>query len=108
LYLSAFSGPVEGILLIVLLYLVTGFAGPQLWVQTIRSTFGLSPDLLPFIPDIQINHFLVAFGTIGFIGNIATAYVSQLITHCSGILDISSATKRIFSRLKLTCFFSRS
>ncbi|KAF9959211.1 hypothetical protein BGZ70_008941 [Mortierella alpina] len=74
LYLSAFSGPVEGILLIVVLYLVTGFAGAQIWVRTLRETAGLSADFLPMIPDIQLNHFLVAFGTIGLVGNILTAF----------------------------------
>ncbi|KFH73710.1 hypothetical protein MVEG_00924 [Podila verticillata NRRL 6337] len=74
LYLSAFSGPVEGILMIVILYLITAVTGPQIWVQTIRSAFGLSSDFLPFVPDVQVNHFLIAFGTIGLAGNIATAF----------------------------------
>ncbi|KAG0068873.1 hypothetical protein BGZ92_004812, partial [Podila epicladia] len=74
LYLSAFSGPVEGIIMIVVLYLVTAVTGPQIWVQTIRSGLGLSSDFLPIIPDVQINHFLIAFGTIGLAGNIATAF----------------------------------
>lgn len=59
--------------MIVVLYLVTAVTGPQIWVQTIRSAFGLSSDFLPHIPDIQVNHFLIAFGTIGLVGNIATA-----------------------------------
>ena len=63
----------EGILLIVFLYIITGFTGAQIWVQTLRSAFGLAPEFLSFIPDIQVNHFLVAFGTIGLVGNIATA-----------------------------------
>ncbi|KAF9360594.1 hypothetical protein BGX34_007682 [Mortierella sp. NVP85] len=74
LYLSAFSGPVEGIIIIVLLYVITAFAGAQFWLQTIRSVLGLAPDVLPFIPDMQINHFFIAFGTVGLGGNILTAF----------------------------------
>ncbi|KAF8985634.1 hypothetical protein BGZ46_003034 [Entomortierella lignicola] len=74
LYLSAFSGPVEGILMIVVLYLVTGFTGPQIWLNTVRGALGLSSDFLPFIPDIQINHCLVAVGIISMGGNIITAF----------------------------------
>ncbi|KAF9584810.1 hypothetical protein BGW38_005101 [Lunasporangiospora selenospora] len=74
LYLSAFSGPVEGILMIVILYVITGFTGPLFWVQTIRAAFGLPSDFLPFIPDFQLNHFLIAFGTVSLLGNIVTAF----------------------------------
>ncbi|KAF9923836.1 hypothetical protein BGZ65_008650 [Modicella reniformis] len=74
LYLSAFSGPVEGIIIIVLLYVITAIVGPQFWLQTIRSALGLSSEVLPFIPDIQINHFLIASGTLGLGGNILTAF----------------------------------
>ncbi|KAG0073368.1 hypothetical protein BGZ89_004207 [Linnemannia elongata] len=74
LYLSAFSGPVEGILMIVILYLITGFFGTGIWLHTVRSYLGLSPDVLPMIPDMQLNHFFVAFGTIGLIGNILTGF----------------------------------
>ncbi|KAG0274834.1 hypothetical protein BGZ95_009422 [Linnemannia exigua] len=74
LYLSAFSGPVEGILMIVILYLITGFFGTGIWLHTVRSYLGLSPDFLPMIPDMQLNHFFVAFGTIGLIGNILTGF----------------------------------
>ncbi|KAK3825178.1 MAG: Choline/ethanolaminephosphotransferase [Benniella sp.] len=74
LYLSAFSGPVEGIIIIVLLYLITAFAGAQLWLQTIRSILGLAPGVLPFIPDMQLNHFFIAFGAVGLGGNILTAF----------------------------------
>lgn len=76
LYLSAFSGPVEGIIIIVLLYVITGFTGTPFWLQTIRTTLGLSSDVLTFIPDMQVNHFLIAIGAIGLGGNILTAYVT--------------------------------
>ncbi|ORZ10029.1 hypothetical protein BCR41DRAFT_358154 [Lobosporangium transversale] len=73
LYLSAFSGPVEGIIMIVILYLITGFTGPTFWVQTYRQMFGISSKFLPFIPDMQVNHILVAFGIVTLTGNIVTA-----------------------------------
>ncbi|KAG0232551.1 hypothetical protein BGX31_005132 [Mortierella sp. GBA43] len=73
LYLSAFSGPVEGIIIIVLLYIITGFAGAEFWLQSIRTILGLSPNVLSFIPDMQVNHFFIAFGTFGLGGNVLTA-----------------------------------
>ncbi|KAF9116568.1 hypothetical protein BGX27_001424 [Mortierella sp. AM989] len=74
LFLSAFSGPVEGIIMIVILFLVTGFAGPELWLNTVRGALGVPSDFLPFIPDIQINHCLVAVGILSMGGNILTAF----------------------------------
>ncbi|KAG0265863.1 hypothetical protein DFQ27_000314 [Actinomortierella ambigua] len=67
LYLSAFSGPVEGIIMLVILYFVTAFTGATFWVQKFS-------DLVPGLPEIQMNHFLIAFGTVSLIGNILTAF----------------------------------
>ncbi|KAG0241303.1 hypothetical protein BGW41_006022 [Actinomortierella wolfii] len=67
LYLSAFSGPVEGIIMIVILYFITAITGPQFWLHTFQ-------DFVPALPAIQINHFLIAFGTVSLLGNILTAF----------------------------------
>ncbi|KAG0323834.1 hypothetical protein BGZ99_002451 [Dissophora globulifera] len=91
LYLSAFSGPVEGILMIVILFFITGIVGPQIWVQTIRASLGLSKDFLPFLPDMQINHFLVAFGTVGLTANILTAFQHVIKARRDKNLPVASA-----------------
>ncbi|KAG0302702.1 hypothetical protein BGZ98_007293 [Dissophora globulifera] len=91
LYLSAFSGPVEGILMIVILFFITGIVGPQIWVQTIRASLGLSKDFLPFLPDMQINHFLVAFGTVGLTANILTAFQHVIKARRDKNLPVGSA-----------------
>lgn len=47
LYLSVFSGPVEGVLIMVGVYLVTGFFGPDIWKYTLftldLTSFGYPP-----------------------------------------------------------------
>ncbi|KAF9437713.1 hypothetical protein BGZ76_011491 [Entomortierella beljakovae] len=74
LFLSAFSGPVEGVLILVALFFVTGIVGPQIWLVKIRSVFGVGSDFLPFIPDLQVNHFMIAIGVLSMGGNILTAF----------------------------------
>lgn len=42
LYLSVFSGPVEGVLILCIMDIITGFTGPQLWSEKRSYLFGLS------------------------------------------------------------------
>ncbi|GAA5868901.1 hypothetical protein JCM16303_000300 [Sporobolomyces ruberrimus] len=74
LFLSAFSGPVEGILLVVGIFTVTGFKGPQFWDTGVLTLFGLSPSDFPFpIKNLPLNDLFLAFSTIGLVFNIITA-----------------------------------
>ncbi|BGP30717.1 hypothetical protein JCM10296v2_002474 [Rhodotorula toruloides] len=80
LFLSAFSGPVEGILLIVAIFAVTGFKGPQFWDTGVLTALGLHPSTnsllasLPFqVKDLPINDLFLCFSAIGLLFNIVAA-----------------------------------
>jgi ethanolaminephosphotransferase len=87
LYLSAFSGPVEGILLIVVIYLITALhpSGPAFWdtpiVSLIPGNYGV--ELAQTIDKalsaygirykleyLGVNVAFMIFGALGTIGNI--------------------------------------
>ncbi|GAA6037966.1 hypothetical protein JCM8097_009513 [Rhodosporidiobolus ruineniae] len=80
LFLSAFSGPVEGILLVVAVFVVTGFKGPQFWDTGVLSLLGVHPSdhpilsSLPFrIKDLPLNDLFLTFSAIGLVFNIVSA-----------------------------------
>ncbi|GAA5934069.1 uncharacterized protein JCM15063_000546 [Sporobolomyces koalae] len=74
LFLSAFSGPVEGILLVVGIFTVTGFKGPQFWDTGVLTLFGLSPADFPFpVKNLPLNDLFLVFSSIGLVFNIITA-----------------------------------
>ncbi|GAA6005227.1 hypothetical protein JCM11491_002627 [Sporobolomyces phaffii] len=94
LFLSAFSGPVEGILLVVGIFAVTGIKGtrlsrsavetdlippfssqgPQFWDTGVLTLFSLSPSDLPFpVKNLPLNDLFLLFSTIGLVFNIITA-----------------------------------
>ncbi|KAK8846556.1 hypothetical protein IAR55_005642 [Kwoniella newhampshirensis] len=92
LYLSAFSGPVEGILMICGIYLITAFhpAGPAFWskpvltpilkafpdalglLEKVDKAFGLRGQLR--LEAIPANVAFMAIGALGTVGNIANSY----------------------------------
>lgn len=91
LFLGVFSGPVEGIIMICGLYVVTGFKGkliifvdyspllstligPTFWDQKILAVTGLDKvDLVArYIPDIGLNDSFMVFGAFGLAFNILT------------------------------------
>ncbi|KAK4053532.1 hypothetical protein OIV83_001700 [Microbotryomycetes sp. JL201] len=76
LYLSVFSGPVEGILMIVILFVITGFKGPQFWDQGILTVTGL--ERVPAIANlglknIPVNESFLLFSAVGLLFNIVAA-----------------------------------
>ncbi|GAA5967145.1 hypothetical protein JCM11641_000454 [Rhodosporidiobolus odoratus] len=80
LFLSAFSGPVEGLLLVVAVFTMTGFKGPQFWDTGVLSLFGINPSsfsLLSFLPfrvkDLPLNDLFLVFSSIGLFFNIISA-----------------------------------
>lgn len=77
LYLSAFSGPVEGILMVCVLYAITGVYGPSFWDQGVLTVLKL--DHLPLvrtlhIKNLPLNECFLVFGFFGLLGNIAGSY----------------------------------
>jgi ethanolaminephosphotransferase len=102
LYLSEFSGPVEGILLICGVYFITGllpcpptfcqggtpeltpFAlrlsgvyGPSFWDQKVLHLAHLDriPFLVKYVPDLGINDSFMVFGAFSLAANIVNSYV---------------------------------
>lgn len=79
LFLSAFSGPVEGILMIVFIYALTGLVGgPLFWDRGFLNVTGLakldlvSKHLGRF--NLPLNDFFLVFALFGLLGNIAGSY----------------------------------
>ncbi|GJE98858.1 choline/ethanolaminephosphotransferase [Phanerochaete sordida] len=76
LYLGVFSGPVEGILLIVGIFIVTGIYGPTFWDTPALEFLGLQdvPILAKFAQGRGLNEAFMAFGAVMLAFNIATSY----------------------------------
>ncbi|CAK5265991.1 unnamed protein product, partial [Mycena citricolor] len=75
LYLGVFSGPVEGILMIVVIFLISGTFGPAVWDQGLLTVLRLQ-DLpqLKGVPNLPLNEAFMVFGAVGLIFNILTSY----------------------------------
>lgn len=74
LYLSAFSGPVEGILLIIVVFTITGFTGPSFWDQGILSVTHLnSLPIISHFKDLPMNDLFLIMSTIGLFFNILSS-----------------------------------
>ncbi|TFY81458.1 hypothetical protein EWM64_g2549 [Hericium alpestre] len=83
LYLGHFSGPVEGILLIVLIYILTGIYGPSFWDQKILTVTRLEDveAIASRIPNIPLNVAFMIFGACGVALNIITSYINVYTSH---------------------------
>ncbi|ODQ64393.1 ethanolaminephosphotransferase [Nadsonia fulvescens var. elongata DSM 6958] len=77
LYLSAFSGPVEGILIVVFLFILVSFTGPQIFHTSFANIIGVNTGIsyLNMITPIQV--YLV-FGVVALGFNIRSACVNVL------------------------------
>ncbi|KAG0152362.1 hypothetical protein CROQUDRAFT_649753 [Cronartium quercuum f. sp. fusiforme G11] len=77
LYLSSFSGPVEGILLVIAVFLVTSFFGPGFWDQGILTVTGLNS--IGFIKalhikDLPLNECSLLFAILSLSSNTVGSY----------------------------------
>ncbi|RUS20467.1 choline ethanolaminephosphotransferase [Endogone sp. FLAS-F59071] len=77
LYLSYFSGPVEGILIIIAVHIISGIYGAEFWLQPMGDIAILpaivADALPPFIAEIQLNKVSLASGALGLSANIIAA-----------------------------------
>ncbi|KAK7051503.1 hypothetical protein VNI00_004477 [Paramarasmius palmivorus] len=81
LYLGVFSGPVEGILMIVGIYIISGLYGPQVWDTPTFTFLGIDHlEVLQGIPNIGLNEAFMVFGGFGLAFNIFTSYYNVLNT----------------------------
>ncbi|RUP48453.1 choline ethanolaminephosphotransferase [Jimgerdemannia flammicorona] len=73
LYLSYFSGPVEGILAIIAIHIISGIYGAEVWLTHIDSLSilpAVAADALPpFLAQLQINEAFLLFGAVGLSAN---------------------------------------
>jgi len=78
LYLGVFSGPVEGILMIVAIYVLTGLYGPSFWDTGILTITRLDrlPLLPKIIPNFGLNEAFMVFGAFGLAFNINSSYMN--------------------------------
>jgi len=76
LYLGVFSGPVEGILIIVAIYTVTGFFGTSFWDTGILTFTRLDriQRVAEIVPNIRLNESFMIFAGLGLGFNILSSY----------------------------------
>jgi len=78
LYLGVFSGPVEGILMVVAIYVITGFYGPTFWDQRILTFAGLENVewIASRVPNVPLNVCFMIFSGFALAFNIVTSYMN--------------------------------
>ncbi|RDB19530.1 putative CDP-alcohol phosphatidyltransferase class-I family protein C22A12.10 [Hypsizygus marmoreus] len=77
LFLGVFSGPVEGILMIVGIYALTGLYGPSFWDQKIFTFTHLEHiPIIQKLPNLPLNESFMVFGALGLAFNIIASYVN--------------------------------
>ncbi|KAI0319538.1 Choline/ethanolaminephosphotransferase [Amylostereum chailletii] len=76
LYLGVFSGPVEGILMIVAIYMITGFYGPAFWDQKFLTFTGLEKIevIASRVPNVGLNETFMVFASLALAFNIMSSY----------------------------------
>jgi len=83
LFLSSFSGPVEGILLVIGVFLVTALYGPPFWDQGIFTLLGLSS--IPFVKrwglDFPLNKCSLLFAVFSLGSNVMGSYINVAKSH---------------------------
>jgi ethanolaminephosphotransferase len=96
LYLSTFSGPVEGILLVVILHTITGLYGPTFWDQLVVDKLGISgfsiiQHLPNFVKNAELKHAFLYFGLISLVANIFGSSVNVIAARRKNKLPLAPA-----------------
>ncbi|TDL26422.1 Choline/ethanolaminephosphotransferase [Rickenella mellea] len=78
LFLGVFSGPVEGILMIVGIYVISGLYGTQVWDTGILTVLRIDrwESIAKILPDMALNEVFMVFGGFGLAFNIITSYTN--------------------------------
>ncbi|ORZ21512.1 hypothetical protein BCR42DRAFT_321324 [Absidia repens] len=110
LYLGYFSGPVEGVLMLVGVHLITGYFGPALWTLTLEEAvpmFDWSYNVETRLAGaLQLNHVLILIGFLVLVLNIITA-VFNVISNKRNPTDYSRVNQSTLQALLgLVPFFS--
>ncbi|ODV97405.1 hypothetical protein PACTADRAFT_74915 [Pachysolen tannophilus NRRL Y-2460] len=101
LFLSEFSGPVEGILFVIFIFILTGIYGPEIWHQE-YATLNLS--FLPFISSFNFPNYIkidattltFIFGAVGLYFNIESARRNAFRALKGNKESLHEATKGLF------------
>lgn len=81
LYLSYFSGPVEGILMIIGLHVLSGIYGPGIWLRTFGEIIGPSIQKVPYLSTLLLNEGFLVIGGVGLGMNILNAWLNVMHAH---------------------------
>jgi len=74
LYLAEISGPVEGVVIIIGVFFLTGLkGGPKFWSQGFKTMFGIE-SILPGVPNIPVKYILVGISFIVMVVNILSSF----------------------------------
>lgn len=100
LFLSAVSGPVEGMILLQGMYALTGFIGPSVWTAHVLdldlSSLGFGLQTYP----IDVSHFLIAFGFVGIYFNVAAAAANVAKKYYSNLALSKDTAKQEIANAK--------
>lgn len=73
LFLGYFSGPVEGVLMLCGVHLISGYFGPAIWVLRVEEVFPFfdfkSHQSTQLLGALQLNHILIVIGGVVTICN---------------------------------------
>ncbi|KAI8097663.1 uncharacterized protein BX664DRAFT_257783 [Halteromyces radiatus] len=82
LYLGHFSGPVEGVLMLVGVQLVSGYFGPAVWTLRLEEVAPLLQWSYSahtrLIGSLQLNHILILIGSLVLVLNIVTGLINVI------------------------------
>ncbi|CDH51703.1 choline ethanolaminephosphotransferase [Lichtheimia corymbifera JMRC:FSU:9682] len=82
LYLGYFSGPVEGVLMLVAVQLVSGYFGPGFWMQRVSDVVSVvdwaGHPIRHRIGNVQLNHVLILIGAGVLVFNIVAALINVI------------------------------
>ncbi|KAG0795091.1 hypothetical protein G6F57_004432 [Rhizopus arrhizus] len=83
LYLGYFSGPVEGVLMLCAIHLVSGYFGPAIWTLRVNEVLP-NLDFSSWHPDLrvlgylQLNHVLIVIGGVVLLFNIVSGLLNVI------------------------------
>ncbi|KAI8140644.1 CDP-alcohol phosphatidyltransferase-domain-containing protein [Fennellomyces sp. T-0311] len=83
LYLGYFSGPVEGVLMLVGVHMISGYFGPAFWTLRVSELLGpvlnwADHPLTRIVGGLQLNHVLIVIGALVLLLNIITGLVNVI------------------------------
>ncbi|KAG6379671.1 choline ethanolaminephosphotransferase [Boletus reticuloceps] len=90
MYFGPFSGPIEGILVIIFIYIISGTFGPSFWDQRFVTFAQLDhiPRVVDIVPDIDLNEAFIVLSVFVLALNILSRYC--LPFHYRQVLQILS------------------